>query len=101
MYLRSSGEKGSTALMSHFLLTAPAPAKGVQDTLLPHLGLGLPRPQRGWNPVPQGEHKSRGLGASLMVQWLRICLAMQGTVFQSLVWEEPTPHGATEPLSCN
>ena len=101
MYLRSSGEKGFTALMSHFLVTAPAPAKWVQDTLLPHLGLGLPRPHRGWNPVPQGEHKSRGLGASLMVQWLRVHLARQGTLVQSLVWEDARCLGATEPLSCN
>ena len=30
------------------------------------------------------------LRASLLVQWLRICLAMQGTQVQSLVWEDPT-----------
>ena len=28
-------------------------------------------------------------GASLVVQWLRICLAMQGTLVQSLVLEDP------------
>ena len=27
-------------------------------------------------------------GASLVVQWLRICLARQGTQVQSLVWED-------------
>ena len=30
------------------------------------------------------------LVASLVVQWLRICLAMQGTPVQSPVWEDPT-----------
>ena len=35
------------------------------------------------------------LGASLVVWWLRIWLAMQGTQFQSLVWEDPTCCGAT------
>ena len=29
-------------------------------------------------------------GASLVVQWLRVCLPMQGTQVQALVWEDPT-----------
>ena len=29
-------------------------------------------------------------GASLVVQWLRICLPMQGTWVRALVWEDPT-----------
>ena len=29
-------------------------------------------------------------GASLVVQWLRICLPMQGTRVRALVWEDPT-----------
>ena len=33
-------------------------------------------------------------GASLVAQWLRICLPMQGTRVQALVWEDPTCHGA-------
>ena len=31
--------------------------------------------------------------ASLVVQWLRIYLAMQGTLVRSLVWEDPIYHG--------
>ena len=38
------------------------------------------------------------LGLSLVVQWLRIHLTMQGTQVQSLVHENPTCHGATKPL---
>ena len=34
--------------------------------------------------------------ASLVAQWLRICLPMQGTWVQALVREDPTCHGATE-----
>ena len=30
------------------------------------------------------------VGTSLVVQWLRIHLPMQGTWVQSLVWEDPT-----------
>ena len=41
------------------------------------------------------------LGASLVTQWLRICLPMQGTWVQALVWEDPTCHGATRPVSHN
>ena len=37
--------------------------------------------------------------ASLVVQWLRICLPMQGTRVQALVWEDPTCRGATGPVS--
>ena len=39
--------------------------------------------------------------ASLVAQWLRICLPMQGTRVRSLVWEDPTCHGAIGPASHN
>ena len=39
--------------------------------------------------------------ASLVVQWLRICLPMQGTWVRAPVWEDPTCHGATKPVSHN
>ena len=39
--------------------------------------------------------------ASLVVQWLRICLPMQGTRVRALVWEDPTFRGATGPVSHN
>ena len=39
--------------------------------------------------------------ASLVVQWLRISLPMQGTRVQALVWEDPTCRGATRPVSHN
>ena len=39
--------------------------------------------------------------ASLVVQWLRICLSMQGTRVQSLVQEHPTCLGATKPVHHN
>ena len=38
-------------------------------------------------------------GASLVAQWLRICLPMQGTRGRALVWEDPTCHGATKPCA--
>ena len=39
--------------------------------------------------------------ASLVAQWLRICLPMQGMRVRALVWEDPTYHGATGPVSHN
>ncbi|KAJ8798676.1 hypothetical protein J1605_016479 [Eschrichtius robustus] len=39
--------------------------------------------------------------ASLVVQWLRIRLPMQGTWVRDLVREDPTCHGATKPASHN
>ena len=40
-------------------------------------------------------------GASLVAQWLRICLPMQGTRVRALVWEDPTCRRATRPMSHN
>ena len=45
--------------------------------------------------------KSGTRGASLVAQWLRICLLMQGTQVRALVWEDPTCHGAAGPVSHN
>ena len=39
--------------------------------------------------------------ASLVAQWLRICLPMQGTWVRALVWEDPTFCRATRPVSHN
>ena len=41
------------------------------------------------------------MGASLVAQWLRIHLPMQGTWVQALVREDPTCHRATKPLCHN
>ena len=40
-------------------------------------------------------------GTSLVAQWLRICLPMQGTQVWALVQEDPTCHGATKPMGHN
>ena len=42
-----------------------------------------------------------GLGTSLVVQWLRIHLPMQGTRVWALVQEDPTCRGATKPMCHN
>ena len=47
---------------------------------------------RGWIKISR---------ASLVVQWLRNCLLMQGTWVRALVWEDPICHGATRPVSHN
>ena len=41
------------------------------------------------------------IGTSLVAQWLRIHLPMQGTWVQSLVREDPTCHGAAKPVHGN
>ena len=47
-------------------------------------------------------HKTkRQPGTSLVVQWLRIRLPMQGTWVRSLVQEDPTCRGATKPVRHN
>ena len=39
--------------------------------------------------------------ASLVAQWLRVCLPMRGTRVRALVWEDPTCCGAARPVSHN
>ena len=39
--------------------------------------------------------------ASLVAQWFRVCLPMQGTQVQALVREDPTCRGATGPVRHN
>ena len=41
------------------------------------------------------------LRTSLVAQWLRMCLPVQGTWVGSLVWEDPTLHGAIKPMRHN
>ena len=48
---------------------------------------------------PHSVVKKTKQGASLVAQWLRICLLLQGTRVRALVWEDPTCHGATGPVS--
>ena len=38
---------------------------------------------------------------SLVVQWLRVRLLMQGTQVRSPVWEDPTTRGANKPRCHN
>ena len=45
--------------------------------------------------------KNLSKGASLVAQWLRICLPMQGTRVRALFWEDPTCCGATGLVSHN
>ena len=45
--------------------------------------------------------KRTRMGTSLVVQWLRIRLPMQGTWVRALVQEDPTCHGATKPVRHN
>ena len=49
--------------------------------------------------IPQ--FKSYAVGASLVMQWLRICLPVQGTWVRALVREDPTCRGATKPVCHN
>ena len=62
--------------------------------------------------VPEGEEREKGPEklfeeiivkkfprASLVAQWLRICLLMQETRVRALVWEDPACRGAAGPVS--
>ena len=45
------------------------------------------------------DHKNKSSKDSLVVQWLRIRLPMQGTRVRSLDGEDPTCRGATKPCA--
>ena len=47
------------------------------------------------------QHIKRIMQTSLVGQWLRIPLPMQGTLVRALVQEDPTCHGATKPVCHN
>ena len=53
------------------------------------------------NQLEKEEQKSPNVGPSLVAQWLRICLPMQGTQVRALVQEDPTCRGATKPVHHN
>ena len=70
--------------------------------------------QKKWNQWTEKSHKENSrdflggavvknppAGVSLVAQWLRIRLPMQGTWVRALVREDPTCHGATKPVGHN
>ena len=65
------------------------------------LGTRFNSPESLFPHVKNGDNKSTYLGASLVAQWLRICLPIQGTRVQALVQEDPTCRGATKPMRHN
>ena len=54
-----------------------------------------------WKSLNHRDSKKISGWASLVVQWLIVCLPMQGTRVRALVWEDPTCHGAAGPVSHN
>ena len=52
-------------------------------------------------PIGMSSYPEKEERASLVAQWLGICLPMQGTRVRALVWEDPTCRGATKPVSHN
>ena len=54
-----------------------------------------------WNCTLQIELDKRNPGTSLVAQWLKIHLPMQGTQVQALVREDPTCRRAAKPASHN
>ena len=54
-----------------------------------------------WIILVKSYDQNNPCGASLVAQWLRVCLPMQGTRIRALVWEDPTCRGATGPVSHN
>ena len=47
------------------------------------------------------KHQKPTVWASLVAQWLRVCLPVRGTRVRALVWEDPTCCRAARPVSHN
>ena len=75
---------------STYLNTEP-----VQDMVCSHLPLPTPNAAVSLSFFL---FKKSCQGPSLVAQWLRICLPMQGTRVWALVREDPTCRGATKPV---
>ena len=87
----------------------PCPRCHVGSIGFPEMGNTWVVPQRVYNFVEKYTnnkvmllfHSRTVYRASLVAQWLRIRLPMQGTRVQALVWEDPTCRGATKPVRHN
>ena len=89
------------------------PSRDGRDTWSRHLPTHLPHhhhssaapvqchPRKWYESFPFTMLKNAQCRASLVAQWLRICLRMQGTRVRALVWEDPTCHGVTRLVSHN
>ena len=49
----------------------------------------------------QVQTKRKQESTSMVAQWLRVCLPIQGIPVRSLVWEDSTCLGATKPVHHN
>ena len=92
----SSAICGRDQLCSGMHRSQKPPARSHQSTLVVMITIRGRTGFRGW-----GLPKLKAIRASLVAQWLRICLLMQGTRVRALVWEDPTCHGAAGPVSHN
>ena len=101
-------EPGSPTLLADFLLSEP-PGKPEPHQNQDRRSLKITGLVRNVSPNfcvsnvtnhPRGLRRSK-LGAPLVVQWLRICLPMQGMQVQSPVWKDSTCGRATKPMCHN
>ena len=67
----------------------------------PNLGRAMDVSVHEANRSPHYFNEKLPSWASLVAQWLRICLPMQGTWVRALVWEDPTCRGTPKPMHHN
>ena len=91
-------EEREWSLCLHFDLLVPGASSSSQQSHRPINRLPV-YIRLSWISSPA--IKSIQRGTSLVAQWLRICLPMQGTQVRSLVWEDPTCRGAAKPVHHN
>ena len=87
----------SPALAGGFLTTAPQGKP--KRCIIEDLAVVRKRPNHG--PGKKSYYSRGSDRASLVAQWLRIRLPMQGTRVRAMVREDPTCRGATKPVHHN
>ena len=76
--------------------------KGIPIRLTADLSAETLQARREWQDIFKVmKGKNLQPRASLVAQWLRVCLLMQGSRVRALVWEDPTCRGAAGPVSHN
>ena len=94
----TAGQSSGMAVAAHFRCRNWCLEHGTQGR---KQGLSNSLKTMALNPSAGYFYLKRLSRASLVAQWLRICLLMQGTRVRALVWEDPTCRGAAGPVSHN
>ena len=103
-FLPTGGDNQGSQVQCLIPLWKPASLQGEGENVIWTQKVEDPDSQTWWRiklNLKFHTHKKIFFWASLVAQWLRIHLSMQGTQVRSLVREDPTCRGAAKPMRHN